>query len=185
MIETVKARLRDWSYRFKHFLFRNFWIFAPVVIATGLVWLIGPDWFLDWKFGLEWRQRLAIVGGILSGLYLLQRQKLEETRLFEELFRSFNDRYDQMNGDLNQLMDRTDEQVITKEDKNLLYDYFNLCAEEYLFYKRGYIPPTVWESWEEGMRYYMRDPRIRRIWEEDESTQGNSYYDLEMPMPEE
>ena len=164
---------------FKHKVFRHFWWLALLLTAIWI--LLSVCWIEN---ASHWKLPVTLFGGLLSALYFVQKQKLEETRLFEELFRSFNDRYDQMNGDLNQLIDRTDKQVITKEDKNLLYDYFNLCAEEYLFYKRGYIPPTVWESWEEGMRYYMRDPRIRRVWEEDESTQGSSYYDLEMPMPE-
>ncbi len=35
------------------------------------------------------------------------------------------------------------------------------------------------------MRYYMHDPLIRKVWEEDEGRQGRSYYGLEMPLPEE
>ncbi len=55
MIETVQTWLRDWSYGIKHTLFRNFWLFTPIVITIGLLWLVNPDWPVDWKGGFEWR----------------------------------------------------------------------------------------------------------------------------------
>ncbi|WP_251951685.1 hypothetical protein [Salinibacter ruber] len=75
----------------------------------------------------------------------MQKQKLEETRLFANLFQSFNERYDEMNGDLNEIVGKS-ESELTPDEKTLLYDYFNPCAEEYLFYKRGYVPHEVWKS---------------------------------------
>src|SRR5436190_2837771 len=38
-------------------------------------------------------------------------------------------------------------------------DYFNLCAEEFLFQRLGYIYDEVWTSWRNGMLQYGRDPR--------------------------
>ena len=59
-----------------------------------------------------------------------------------------------------------------------LYDYFNLCAEEYLFYKRGYIYPEVWWSWVAGMKFYHDDKRIKRLWVEELSS--GSYYGFDI-----
>ena len=55
-------------------------------------------------------------------------------------------------------------------------EYFNLCAEEYLFFKEGYIHPEAWQSWCRGMVCYLQDDGIRGAWNE-EMTLG-SYYDL-------
>jgi hypothetical protein len=55
-------------------------------------------------------------------------------------------------------------------------DYFNLCGEEYLFYKHGYILPEAWESWRRGMRQYMDVESIRELWEFEVKT--DSYYGL-------
>src|SRR5437763_16463600 len=57
-----------------------------------------------------------------------------------------------------------------------LNDYFNLCGEEYLFYRRGYIYPEVWKSWVAGMRIYYDNDRIQERWSDELSNQ--SYYGL-------
>lgn len=177
---VVMHWIRTFSYRLKHFLFRNYWLFAPALIVLVLIWLVRPG---DWNLGLEWKRRLAIAGGVLTSLYLLQKQKLEETQLFNELFQSFNARYDDMNDCLNRIVDKPGGEDLTEAEQTQLYDYFNLCAEEYLFHQRGYVPQKVWEAWKEGMRYYMRNPRIRDLWEEERDKQGSSYYELQMPKP--
>ena len=83
-----------------------------------------------------------------------------------------------MNDDLNKLVDKNG--ALLKDcEKDLLYDYFNLCAEEYMFYRRGYIPPRVWDAWKNGMRGFMQDKRVHELWKEEK--ESNSYYGLEMP----
>ena len=127
----------------------------------------------------EWGLLLTLWGSFLSALYLIQKQKLEETRLFAELFQSFNGRYDEMNLDLNKLVADGEDEDLCDVEKDLLYNYFNLCAEEYLFYQKGYIPPEVWTAWKNGMQTFMRDKRIRELWHKEK--QSDSYYGLEMP----
>jgi hypothetical protein len=60
-----------------------------------------------------------------------------------------------------------------------LYKYFNLCAEEYLYYTKGYIYPEVWSAWWNGMIVFCRNPRIRRIWSDELNT--NAYYGFPLP----
>jgi hypothetical protein len=103
----------------------------------------------------------------------VQKQKLQEAKLFKELFDDFNNRYDNINDELDAIYQKT-EGGITPEEKNLLVQYFNLCAEEYVFSKKGYIYPDVWKSWKKGMEHYYKDQLIQKLWEE-ESKQG-SYY---------
>lgn len=49
-----------------------------------------------------------------------------------------------MNKDMNRIREENEGVQLGQEDAATLYRYFNLCAEEYLYYKRGYIYPEVW-----------------------------------------
>jgi hypothetical protein len=60
-----------------------------------------------------------------------------------------------------------------------LFDYFNLCGEEYLFYSQGYVYPEVWKAWFNGMEFFRPNPRIRQLWNEELKT--GSYYGLQFP----
>ena len=58
---------------------------------------------------------IAILGSILSLLYFLQKQKLEELQLFRSLFKEFNERYDGMNEEISSIIDKDDEALTPKE----------------------------------------------------------------------
>ena len=105
----------------------------------------------------------------------VQKQKLEELRLFKELFTEFNARYDKLQ---DALRSQTDCRLSTDE-RRVVFEYFNLCAEEYFFYRLGYIKPAAWVAWQNGMRTYLANPRIRQLWAEDSAS--DSFYGLRMP----
>jgi hypothetical protein len=111
---------------------------------------------------------LGAAGGLTT---FLLTQHLQETRLFTELFQRFNARYDELNERLNAVAETGD---ISSENRQLLMDYFNLCAEEYLYFSAGYIDESVWQSWARGMKFYAEVPLIRRLWEEE--LRSGSYY---------
>ncbi len=113
-------------------------------------------------------------GGAVSFAYFVQKQKLDETKLFRELFDQFNLRYNALNDELLLVLSGDPNASLAQKEEALLIDYFNLCAEEYLYFKRGYILPEVWQSWCNGMQQYYADPRIRRLWDSELVT--NSYY---------
>jgi hypothetical protein len=100
---------------------------------------------------------MPLIGSVLATglafIYFVQQQKLAETSLFKELFTEFNQRYDSLNEKLVALRGETSE--LTPEKKGIVLDYFNLCAEEYLFYKEGYIYPEVWTAWCRGMLWLV------------------------------
>jgi hypothetical protein len=123
---------------------------------------------------LDWRLTVTILGGIFSSIYFVQKQRLEEVQLFKELFREFNERYDGFNEALNQICEGDDKEELTPEQINTLYDYFNLCGEEYLYYKEGYIYPKVWQAWSNGMKIFFKNKRIREVWKRELLT--DSYY---------
>ncbi len=121
----------------------------------------------------------SFTGGVLGLSYSILKQHLEETRLFKELFSDFNKRYDSLNGPLHVLISIPVNQSLTLEQKITAYDYFNLCAEEYLFYRKGYIYPEVWIAWSNGMKIIFNSPQIRELWNQESKT--DSYYGFTPP----
>jgi predicted NAD/FAD-binding protein len=152
--------------RIKFWFFEQYWwlLCAAIVCAVSIL--------------LALSEPLAtigtVIGAILSIAYFLQKQKLEEMRLFRELFREFNARYDAMNEDLALIAKEGDE--LSEANRLRVIDYLNLCGEEYLYFKRGYIEPSVWEAWSNGMRVIIAAPAIQRVWQVEKKT--GSYYDL-------
>ncbi len=126
------------------------------------------------------QERVTIVVGLIAGIvgfcYFVQQQKLAEAQLFKQLFTEFNERYDQMNGDLADIRDVST--PCTAAGKKTLIDYFNLCGEEFLFYSEGYIHPKVWRSWCRGILWYLAATHIRSVWDNEVQREQNTYYDL-------
>ena len=118
---------------------------------------------------------ITVVGALLSFAYFLQKQKLEEMRLFRELFKECNSRYDAMNESLASIAKKGDVEL-SSEERLKVIDYLNLCGEEYLYFRRGYIEPSVWQAWSKGMKVIVAAPPIQRVWLEEKSS--GSYYDL-------
>ena len=113
-----------------------------------------------------------IVSSIVSFVFFVQKQQLDELHLFSKLFQDFNKRYDDLNEDMNKIaFAQTDDQ-----DDKILNEYVNLCGEEYLYYKKGYIDPDVWKTWKNGMREFLKSDRIKKKWQEE--GEGSSYYGL-------
>jgi hypothetical protein len=109
----------------------------------------------------------------------LNSQHHQDTQLFVSLFKEFNARYDKLNEKLNAIV-RSESEFLTEQDQQVLFDYFNLCAEHYLFYKAGYIDEEVWQSWLAGMKYFARKEAVRSFWEAD--LKFNSYYSFTLEL---
>jgi hypothetical protein len=115
---------------------------------------------------------LAAVAGITTFLYA---QHAQELRLFRELFREFNARYATLNDRLNEIRSRPSDPPLQDPDRRVLSEYFDLCAEEYMYATAGHFDSRVWCAWVEGMRHFDEHPRIREFWE-DELNKQKSYY---------
>jgi hypothetical protein len=124
----------------------------------------------------DWKIILTIIGGFFSFIYFIQKQQLEEAKLFKELCIGFNQRYNDLNEKLNAILAGDKSKALTVDEINTLYDYFNLCGEEFLFYNKGFIYREAWESWYRGMHIYFSDPRIQDLWLKESQT--GSYYGL-------
>jgi hypothetical protein len=156
------------NHKAKRFLFRNYLrtAFAVAAVAISVVLRYHPP------------ERAALIattlGASIAFCFSVQKQKLDELRLFNELFSAFNKRYDEMNAKLDEI--HNGKEISETELKNTLVDYFNLCAEEYLFFDEGYIHPKVWQSWSSGMLYYLQNERVKRVWKQEAKL--DSYYGL-------
>lgn len=133
-----------------------FFIVSLLLVGVICKYLAVPK-LIDYLF-----PAIAVAAGLT---YFLYNQHLQQTRLFIELFREFNKKYDSLNDKLNQIAKNKDSILQSTENQQILFDYFNLCSEEYLYFKTGFIDPEVWLSWKKGMRYYSKIPHIRKIWE--------------------
>ena len=170
--------IRTCARRVKFCLFRHsFLIFLGVL---GIVVFVIVYWFCEGVKEAEgpWRTMLTVAGSSLLGLYFLQKQQLEETRLMKELITEFNGRYDKLNGWLAKITETASSRLSPRQEEAVI-DYFNLCAEEYLFYDLGYLDPRVWKAWRNGMKKYAEDPRIQKLWDREPK---RSYYGFQFPQ---
>jgi hypothetical protein len=154
--------------RIKHFIFDNhlFILILLLILAICMKIVLNLD---------TMKLFVPIIGGLLSLLYFVQKQQLAELLVFKDLFDDFNCKYDTLNGDLLSIINDT-KKVLGDNEKETLISYFNLCGEEYFYYKKGYIYPQVWDSWFKGMSIYYANDKIRVFWNEELDT--NSYYGI-------
>lgn len=160
--------------KFKFWFSKNYWWLFIGLVFTLIIFA---------SFYEPFRRINAIVAVLtilVSTLFFIQKQKLEELKIFIKLFKAFNNRYDKLNDDLNIITDKTE--PLNDKEKQKLYDYFNLCGEEYFYYKQGYIPPEVWESWLNGMKFFYKNSKIQKLW--DEELGLNSYYKFKKSLLE-
>lgn len=149
------------------------WIFLVLAVALNAgVYLLVPQ-----AKALE--LYLPVTAAVAGFVYFLYSQHHQDTQLFVNLFKEFNARYDSLNEKLNAIVAR-ESADLSAEERTVLFDYFNLCAEEYLFYKSGYIDQDVWRSWLAGMKYFARNAAVRSFWESD--LNSNSYYGFSVTL---
>lgn len=125
---------------------------------------------------------VPVTGAVAGFVYFLYSQQLQQTRLFVDLFREFNQRYDGLNDKLNVIAAQGPSPIFSAEQKQVLFDYFNLCAEEWMYFRAGYIDPEAWEAWRRGMKFFLSSPDIRKLWMEE--LKGGSYYGFSIHVVE-
>ena len=156
----------------KQIVFKHYgWIaILMMIVGIGAAATIRPERFLG--LSITW------VGGVFSFVFFVQRQALEEMRLFKDLFTEFNRRYDTLNESLNRIVSKDQDSRLEPCEIDVLNDYFNLCAEEYLFFQRKLIYPEVWRAWQRGMTHFYENRRIGEYWREE--LESGSYYGMDL-----
>jgi hypothetical protein len=128
---------------------------------------------------------LGATGILVTIVYSWQAHKLAHEQMQKQLFKEFNERYAAINDFLVDIQNNcpTMEQLNQHKDSVLLKrkvnDFFNLCAEEFFWWKyKSRIDDIVWESWQKGMNYWYNNvPAIKAMWEKEMAATGKrSYY---------
>ncbi len=125
-------------------LFDYYWLFCALGFLVVVLLVI-------FTYQISWKLFVSMATLIVMFTFFIQKQKLEEMKMFAELFKDFNIRFDDLNDDLNRIARYGIDHNKQQKDEQKLCDYFNLCAEEYLYCQKGYILPDVWRSWVYGM----------------------------------
>ncbi len=124
---------------------------------------------------------IAIFATGISISFSFRQYKIEDDKIFKELFQMFNEKYDtKFNDSLNKIEKKYFEKndyELTEIEVALIIDYLNLCAEEYLWYSKSRIDENVWLSWKKGMEYYIKIEPIKKV-VETQKEQKDSYYGL-------
>lgn len=171
---TTMKIIQKSAIKLKFFIIKNLaFLFISIALALlAIIWNV-----FDYKD--DKTIYLSFIAGSVSLYYIIQKQKMEEAKLFRELFKDFNERYYEINDSLKLLYEKENE--LSEEDKSLLVKYFNLCAEEYLYFDMGFIDPCIWKTWEQGMSYFLKNNYIAKFWASEKSS--NSYYNLTIKIP--
>ncbi len=150
------------------------WWFAGTAAAAGLGFYLLPAEKQTPEL------LISLLGSIAAFFHFLYAQHKSNTDRFVALFKEFNSRFDTLNDDLNRIRELSPNTLLEPKDKQRLYDYFNLCAEEYLYFKSGYVDAEVWSSWLRGMAHFASSDAIRQIW--DKELQQGSYYGFKLSL---
>ncbi|MDE5418476.1 hypothetical protein L3049_10690 [Labilibaculum sp. DW002] len=108
-------------------------------------------------------------------------QKVGEDQMFHQLFTDFNKRYNTLNNSLYRIEKECKTLSELKKDEALyndLIDFFNLCSEEYFWYKKGRLDDSVWECWHTGMKQWYKVKVIKEAWEDEIKNNGHKAYYL-------
>lgn len=115
---------------------------------------------------------LGIVASFWALAFYVHRRRVEDTRFAKELLTEFNGRYDKLGSELQFAVSHRGE--LERETELKFIRYFNLCAEEWLFWRAGSIDDQIWNAWRNGMKQYAKDARVMALW--DEEAKSDSYY---------
>lgn len=123
---------------------------------------------------------LGLLGSIATIYFGVLKLKIENDILFKQLFETFNKRYDANLNDLINNLKNDSERGLSEDDRNLIIDYFNLCAEEFLWNKKKRIPDDIWQAWKAGIKENLEIKQIIEVYNFETSTERGkkSYYGL-------
>lgn len=150
----------------------------PIVLYALILTLALTICWIVYDFNRMSGTGTALVASQLSAIYFVQKQRLDETKQFNELFRGYNERYRELHDQLAEICTQCDDSpdvVLGPHQRNVLDRYFDLCSEEFLFWRLGHIESAAWKTWLEGMKYYYKYQKIGEYWMR-QCSGGDLYY---------
>lgn len=154
------------------------------IIKKGYIVLFGTLYAVTiFLYTLKVIDTNALIGTLVSiaTLYFgALKLRIENDILFKELFLSFNERYSAETNDLFNELRQDPSRELKPAERNIVIDYFNLCAEEYLWKSKGRIPKDVWIAWRAGIVENLRIPQIKQVFQDETTSEAGktSYYGL-------
>ncbi len=145
-----------------------------IITAISFVIVI----YLLWCKQVENTLAIGILGTIATFYFGVLKYKMENDKIFNELFTSFTTRYDDKLNDLFNELRLDLVKKIELDDKKLIIDYFNLCAEEYMWYSRNRIPKSVWIAWKAGIIENLEIVQVKEVYLKETKNGGKSFYGL-------
>ena len=113
---------------------------------------------------------IGLIGGIVgiisvpTMIFITWRQaQYQYGQHFVLVMKEVNDRYDKLHPILNHLPELYDK--CTEAQKDAISRYFNLCSEELLWWRLGFVPKLVWPIWKSGIKEKLLVPPIKTAWE--------------------
>ena len=116
------------------FFFTYYWLIVLIIATVSAIAIIWVTKCENTPGNL-----VPLCVAALGVIYFVQKQKVDELLIFERLFVRFNERYAGLHAALQEISTRTDS--LSPSHLETLDTYFNLCAEEYLFYREGKVLP--------------------------------------------
>lgn len=150
----------------------------PVVVISTLLFLLVALFKLFNLIPIE--LMFGLLGSIATLYFGLMKYEIENDRIFMELFKNFNSKYKTEYNDLFEKLKQNKNEKISENESSLIIDYFNLCAEEYLWFSKKRLPKDVWKAWKAGMMENLEIEQIKQVYfDEIKSERGRkSYYGL-------
>lgn len=150
---------------------------SELIIASSCFLLII---FLYLFCGINDKLFLGLLGTVATLYFGSIKYRIENDKLFKELFQEFNSRYDIRFNDLINELKYDSNREINNDERNLIIDYLNLCSEEYLWRSKNRIPRNVWISWKAGIIENLKINQVKNVYENEILSENGkkSFYGL-------
>ncbi|MCB0741155.1 MAG: hypothetical protein KDB92_08935 [Chitinophagaceae bacterium] len=154
--------------------------YRQILIIIIFILLIAGAIYYYLRKNIDGNLLFGSIGSLITIFFGYIKFQIENDTMFNQLFTDFNNRYTNKQNDLLNSLRNDDEYKFKTGEKNLIYDYFNLCAEEFLWFKKGRIPKRVWFAWENGIRENLKIPIINEMFKAEILTKEGrtSFYGL-------
>ena len=133
-----------------------FWKICPYIYIVFVIGCVASYWIIKGKnvnIGIQDVGAIFVAGTTLY--FAMQNLRRDNNTFTEHLFTAFNKRYDDLNEEMNGIDLPNYKPKAGKENRtteDIVYDYLNLCSEEYYWFMEGHIPNLIWRNWEEGTK---------------------------------
>ncbi len=161
--------------RLKFWFMRHYWWLLLVALFLLAIIIIQQGQHLELL--------LPLLGTVLSLIFFLQKQRLEELKLFRDIFANCNSRYDNLNEKLNAIVDEAPEKPLTPEHPRKKIRYLttltsvarNTCilAKAISIQRFGGLGVTAWNTFSKigGSERFGASEKMKE-------KEGDSYYGL-------